>query len=259
MIDIHTHIIPGVDDGSDNLDDSMEMVRLSARSGVTVLAATPHSNIEHHFENYSTPLLWKSLKELNQRVAEEGIPVKVVSGMEIYATDDVAEKIVEGKLIPINGSRYYLMEFPFDASPRWMNEVISSVLAIRNVVPVIAHPERYYSMQEYPETIWEWVMRGCLFQINKGSVLGKFGPDAFRVSMELMEYNLAACVASDAHTPYARTTYMGEAWEFIAKEYSPAYARLIMEERPGKIIQNQNIEMRDTARSMSRRHYWNGR
>lgn len=259
MVDLHTHIIPGVDDGSDNMEDSMEMARMSVGSGVSVIVATPHSNIEQYYENYSSPMLFQGMEELNRRIRRENLPLKVVPGMEIYATEDVAEKIAQKKLISLNGSRYYLIEFPFDVSPRWMSGILEEVKRLKGVVPVIAHPERYYCVQARPERVWEWVMRGFLTQINKGSLFGKFGPEAFRVCMDLMEYNLVTCVASDAHTPYSRTTFMGEAKEFLTEEYSAAYARLVLEEQPGRIVENRTVEMRACARSILKKHAWNER
>ncbi len=256
MIDIHSHIIPGLDDGSDNMEDSLEMIRLAQSSGTLAMVATPHCNIEGHTEEYSLNMLADGLNTLNRRIAEAGYQVEVMPGMEIYASEDIAEKIVEGKLISLNGSRYYLIEFPFDTSTGWVDYILERMQEVKGVVPVIAHPERYFCVQAHPEITYNWIRRGCLTQINKASLAGKFGHMAFQACMDMAEHNLIACVGSDAHTPYSRTPHMIQAWEFLKQEYSSAYAQLLLVNNPQKIVRNIRVEMRGTAREIGKKHFW---
>lgn len=255
MIDIHTHIIPGVDDGSDNMEDSLAMVRMAAECGVTSIIATPHCNMEGYYDNYHSRELVRAYKNLEERVKGSQIPVAILLGMEIFYTPDLPQKIEEKTVIGLNDSRYYLIEFPFDVSARRLQDSLYTILEMGKVVPVIAHPERYYCVQHDPQVIYKLVMEGCVTQVNKGSIAGKFGREPFCAAMELLEYNLAGCVASDAHTPYMRTTHMEGVYSFLAEEYSPECARLLLCRNPEKIMNDRKLDMRACARSVRKRYF----
>ena len=122
MIDIHTHILPGIDDGARNMRDSLNMARLAVESGVHTIIATPHCNIPGFFNNYFDPFFHRLLMKLRQRLSEERIPLRVFSGMEVFTTGDVIDKMEDGRIISLNHSRYYLMEFPFDIMPEVMED-----------------------------------------------------------------------------------------------------------------------------------------
>ena len=118
MIDLHTHILPGVDDGAPDLETSVLMAAVAAESGVTHLVATPHSNQRGAFENYASPALQVRFDCLRAAVREAGIPLELSLGMEIFGTGDVPKLLREGRLLTINGGRYLLIEFGFHAAHR---------------------------------------------------------------------------------------------------------------------------------------------
>ena len=240
MIDIHTHILPGLDDGSGTPEESLSMAELAEECGVHTIVATPHCNIAGEFENYYSPEWVDHYNGFKEMLEESRIRIRLLKGMEIYATDDVAEKIQKGMLIPINDSRYYLIEFPFDADPFWMGDILDSVLSL-DKLPVIAHPERYYCIQDNPMILYEWMQQGCLSQINKGSVFGRFGRHAQMAADILLDHHLVTCAASDAHSPYQRTTFLGDIREYLEEEYGEKYARRLLERNPEKIIRNEYI------------------
>lgn len=240
MIDIHTHILPGLDDGSDSLLESLEMAELAAESGVHTIVATPHCNMEGIFDNFYYDEWLEQIETLQDFLNSYGNPVRILSGMEIFATHDVAEKIEEGRLIPIHNSRYYLMEFAFNANPYWMGEILDSVLSL-DKVPVIAHPERYYCVQDDPMLLYEWLQQGCLSQMNKGSIFGRFGRHAQMAAEILLNHGLVTCVASDGHSSYRRTTYMGDIKEFLEVEYGKSYADHLLIHNPESMIHNKTI------------------
>lgn len=240
MIDIHTHILPGIDDGSESLSESFEMAELAVQSGVHTIVSTPHCNMEGIYENFYDELWEERLGELCSYLRERGNQLMVLSGMEIYASMDVAEKIQKGMLLPVNDSRYYLIEFSFDVDPLWMGDILSSILQIRKI-PLIAHPERYYCVQDQPMLLYEWMQQGCLTQLNKGSVFGRFGRHAQRTADLLLNYGLATCVASDAHSSSRRTTYMEDIKEYLCREYEKSYADNVLKKNPRRIIMNQDI------------------
>lgn len=255
MIDIHTHIIPGIDDGSDNMEDSLTMARMAVETGVTALVATPHCNMEGYYDNYNTKELVRLFRNLAAWIQGEGIPLEIFPGMEIYFSEDLPRKIEDKRVIGLNHSRYYLVEFPFKIPAERLRENLHSILEMENVVPVIAHPERYYCVQRDPQIIYALVMEGCLTQINKGSIAGKFGEGPYIAAMELLEYNLVGCVASDAHTPYMRTTHMEGVYEFLSENYSPECAKLLLDGNPKRIIQDRRVDMRAAARPVRKRYF----
>ncbi len=240
MIDIHTHILPGMDDGARNMRDSLNMARLAVESGVHTIIATPHCNIPGFFNNYFDPFFHRLLMKLRQRLSEERIPLRVFSGMEVFTTGDVIDKMEDGRIISLNHSRYYLMEFPFDIMPEVMEDRLLRI-AHTGRVPVIAHPERYHCIQDMPQLLYELLDRGCKAQCNKGSFFGYFGESARKTVEVLADYHLIHMVASDAHSPYERTTYMGEIQEYLEERYSYEYAKLLLYDNPNRLIYDQPI------------------
>jgi Capsular polysaccharide biosynthesis protein len=240
MIDIHSHILPGVDDGSDSMETSLEMLSMAAESGVKVIFATPHANSPGEFENYSSDRLRFALMELRQAAADEGIPLKICRGMELFATDDLPELLRDGIVWTMNGTKYFLTEFAFDEDPDFCFETIerSRNYGFR---PIIAHPERYFFIQEDPQIAYELCMAGSALQLNKGSLLGRFGPDVQETAELLIEHRLAACVASDAHGVESRTTDMYEVAELINRRWGSRLTRLLLRENPAKIIAGERL------------------
>lgn len=255
MIDLHLHILPGVDDGSRNMDDSLAMADLAARSGVSTLVATPHSNQMGRFENFWSASLSAAFDDLQAQVEKAKIPITILKGMEIFASEDMGEKIHDGRLIGLSQSRYYLVEVPFGAQPAWIEARLQEMQA-RGVTPLIAHAERYYCVQDDPVLAYNWLREGCRIQVNKGSFLGRFGRTAERTARLLMENDLISCVASDAHSPEMRTPWMRDAWDFLIRHGGEQYARRMLEGNPEKILQDAPIRMHGQPPGRRRKHFW---
>lgn len=240
MVDLHVHILPGLDDGAASLDDALEMAEMAVESGVDRLVATPHSNQRGRFENFCSEELQEVYEEFRQALIKENIRLDVNPGMEVFATEDVCEKISDGSLMGLNGTDTYLIEFPFDADPFWIGERLEDVLDIEKR-PLIAHPERYYCVQEFPGLVYEWLNLGCLTQINKGSVLGRFGRGAGTTAEILLAHDLVTCIASDGHSPYMRTPYMGDVREVIEEHFGSDMAYRLLKENPTRILDGGRI------------------
>lgn len=240
MIDLHTHILPGLDDGSGVMEESLEMAELAAEGGTTWLVATPHSNQHGRFENYCSDALMSVFNDFETAVKKSNIPLKLSRGMEIYASWDVAGKIADGHLMGLNGSDYYLIEFPFDVEADDMGDILESVLDIGKI-PLIAHPERYGCVQYNPGALYEWMKMGCLSQVNKGSLFGRFGRRAAKAAGVLMDFGLVTCVASDAHSSMARTPYMAEIRDAIEDRYDLEYAETLLSDHPRAVLENRRI------------------
>lgn len=235
MIDIHTHILPDVDDGAEDMQDALLMAELSVESGVTTVIATPHSNLPEEFGEYPDADIQMQLRKMRNCLLEREVPLQILSGMEIYATEDVLEKIRGGSLISLNDSGRYLVEFGFHKRSFWITEILNE-LCEHGYFPIVAHPERYACVQKHPEVVLDWLDMGCQLQINKGSFFGNFGRGSFLAANKLLQNETVTYVASDAHSPYQRTTYMRDIYDFFRLEYSSSLAKKLLTENPQRYL-----------------------
>lgn len=234
MIDLHSHILPELDDGSQSLAESLAMARLAVEGGVRAIVATPHC-AEDRVREVSAA--WRLLREA---LEETGIPLKLYLGMEILGTEDTARLLQAQKLLPLNGSRYPLIEFSFRSTGQEATDILDSVIRA-GYRPLVAHPERYDFVRQDPELINYWTRMGCLLQLNRGSLLGRFGSGAQEMAFSLIDRGFATAVASDAHSPRVRTTWMRDIREFLSREISPNAARSLLQRNPGRIIRNEQL------------------
>lgn len=243
MIDIHAHILPGADDGARDMESAVIMAEMAAESGAAAIVATPHSNLRD-FGNYWDETLQGRFDALQRELTEAGIDLKVYPGMEIFGTPEVPELLRAGKLITLAGSRYPLIEFPFHHYGHEATEILSAVAA-QGYRPVVAHPERYRYVQEDPTLVNRWTDMGCLLQVNKGSLLGRFGRTAEMLSLSLVDRGFAAFVASDAHSPVVRTTWLADVREFLSDEFSEDLAQRLLSDHPAKLIGDTEVPMEE--------------
>lgn len=241
MTDIHCHILPFVDDGAGSMEDALEMARMAAESGVTAIIATPHCNLPYEKEkNYISQHLQEQFFRLQQAVKAEGIPVTVLPGAEVLCTPEVPELLRQGKLLTLAGSRYLLVEFFFDEDLDYMDQMLSAI-ASQGLLPVIAHPERYESVQRTPRIVERWFRNGYVIQLNKGSILGRLGRRAARTAEWILSRGLAHVVASDAHSPVMRTPQMDELVQFLTEVCAPEYVDILLDINPGRIRSDRSI------------------
>lgn len=236
MIDIHSHILPGIDDGASDMYDALEMVKMAADSGVRAMVATPHC-IPGVYDNYFSKEYVEAVKRMRKAVKEERIPVQILPGMEAFATYDLPKRIEQKKIMPLNQSSYMLMEFAFDEDPDYACEILRRVREL-GVRPVVAHAERYEFLQDNPRLVYEWCKKGYSIQVNKGSFMGRFGRRARAAAYRFMDHNLVTAIASDAHSPYQRTPHMLETYEELLTEYPEDYLKVLFDENPRRICEN---------------------
>ena len=243
MVDIHTHILPGIDDGARDWEDSYRMAAMAADSGVDTIVCSHHANIPRMYQNYNSRYLWDLFEEFEDRLYQGGFPLRIVRGMEIYCTEDVVEKIQRNMLLPINRTDYYLVEFGFYEPLRFMEDTLYVILSLGKV-PIIAHPERYIGLQEQPEALYDWMRHGVLSQVNRGSLQGRFGPDPQLAAEQFMEHRLVTCIATDAHSPHSRTTDMRGIYQQLSEQYSPETADRLLDRNPRRIVEGKRIQHR---------------
>lgn len=234
MIDIHTHILPGIDDGAADIYDSIEMAALALESGTTDIVATPHCNIPGMYANYFGKEYCHAYERTKEILKREVPGITLLAGMEVFATEELPKLLTEGRIFPINRTRYILMEFDFFEDPDFADRIVRGVKEVR-AIPLIAHAERYEFIQDNPEIAYQWKKSGCEIQINKGSFMGKFGRHAEQTAYELLNHNLVTVVASDAHSPVQRTTCMADAYDYLREEYPREYLEILFRKNPRNI------------------------
>jgi len=163
MIDIHSHILPGIDDGSRNMDESVEMIHEAAKAGFDRIISTSHY-MEDYYEA-DVEKRRKLISELQKEISKENIDVELFLGNEIYISENVNNLLKEGKASTLNESNYVLFEFPLNAKPYNMLELVFEIQKGRKI-PILAHPERYRFIQQDPSIILELIDRGVLMQCN---------------------------------------------------------------------------------------------
>ena len=218
MIDIHTHILPGIDDGSQDIEESLEMARMAAECGVRTMIATPHCNLGGSMDNYYNSSWQRLFDRTAAAIRAEGIPLTLLAGMEVFATFDLPSLLREGKLLTLNRSSYLLVEFDFEEEEGFARAILEKLVDMR-LIPVIAHGERYHFMQDMPELAELFRKMGCRIQVNRGSFQGRFGPDAERTAYELMDRQQIWAVASDAHGALRRTPVLDEVRQELLDSY----------------------------------------
>ncbi len=252
MIDLHIHIVPGIDDGAENLEDALEMAAAASDSGVRAAAASSHANLPGR-----DPLAWKQryrdrLELLRAGLKKEGIPLEVYPAMElfaggispegrrVFAAAELEQGLDEGSLLTINGSRYPLVEFAFDTVSDHIEQTLKRLIKA-GYVPVLAHPERYRCVRRRPDILYRYEQMGVILQVNKGSILGEFGERVRKAAHWILRQRLAGAVASDAHDPLLRTPDLEEVWDALDFHYGTGCAELLLSENPCRILHNKRI------------------
>ncbi len=239
LIDIHSHIIPGVDDGSPDMETSMAMLRMAAENGTTDIIATPH------VIDVSTTLTWDVIRrrvdELQKEADRNGIPITIYSGAETELKFDLLELMrKDHSAFCLAGSRYCLMEMPSLMLPPRLDDMIYE-LQLMDIVPVLAHPERQMQLMEKPDRLLELLRKGCAAQCNGSSLTGVFGHKVQSNIRRLLDRDMVAFMGSDAHNLRHRNTSLKEAGEKIAEGWGPERAAELFETRPNYILENKTL------------------
>jgi protein-tyrosine phosphatase len=240
MLDLHCHILPGLDDGAADPGVALEMAAMAADSGVTHIFATPHCNTRNPRKNYRTPRLIAAYSALQALLDEAGIPVRILSGAEVLCRGRFRERLAAGDFMTLNGSRYLLVEFYFDEDPAYMESCLKAVEA-EGLVPVVAHPERYFCVQRSPQLAQQWADAGRVLQLNKDSLLGDLGAEAYFTSRLLLERGAVTVIASDAHHFRYRDPHMGALLDCLARRFPGTDPEPLLRINPLKIARDQAL------------------
>lgn len=235
MIDLHCHLLPGIDDGPKAMVQSLGMARHAVANGIRQCVVTPHI-VPGCYENdiHTIQPVYQAFRD---QLENDGIPLQVRMAAEVRISAELPALIAQTK-IPFIGSwegkQVLLLEFPHDHIPLGSDKLVTWLLA-RDVQPMIAHPERNKAIMRQPDKVLRFVDLGCLLQITAGSVTGGFGQDVQRIALSLIQQGVATALASDAHNLEKRKPDMTPAVEFLMP--------LIGEERVNQLIMSNPARM----------------
>lgn len=250
MIDLHAHILPGIDDGARDDSMALEMAQQAVERGVKIVAATPH---------YLGDPDWNSIKsmveELNQKLAKNNIQLQVVSGAELFIDPDL-EKMTKEQIPTYNDNgRYCLIEFPMLDLPYYVDQVLFS-LSVKGITPIIAHPERYHYVGEDPNIVSTWIDSGCLLQMNAGSVLGVFGKSIKKTAEIMLKHDMVHILASDAHSANRRSFILDQCVIEAGKLVSTENVARLVETYPQLVIAGEAVEVTAPRVYRPRKRFW---
>jgi protein-tyrosine phosphatase len=257
MIDIHHHLLWGMDDGASSMETSVAMARTAAAEGISHVVCSPHANGTYAFE---PRVIAEKIGELQQRLDHEGVAVKLGRGCDFHMS---YENIQEAKLDPakfsINGLGYILVEIPDYGISRGLTEIFYQ-LQLAGLTPILTHPERNPTLQADQPRMIDWLRGGVLVQVTAGSVMGRMGKHAERMAHALLADHWVHFLATDAHNTTSRPPKMHDAFELVAQKYGSDYAHLLCVSNPlaaflGKPLQQQ-LEPLNLYDDMEKKSWW---
>ncbi len=235
MIDIHSHILPGLDDGSKSWDMTLEMCRLAIRDGITHIVATPHADDTYA---YGRDRVRDLIAELDNKIGDQ---LAFSVGCDFHLSfENIEDAIAHPRRYTIAARQYLLVEHSEYGIPPQISGGLLR-LCEAGMVPIITHPERNGILQRRPEQVLEWVESGCLVQVTASSVTGSWGETAQRIATWLLERNAVHVLASDAHDEKYRKPILSEARDAVAKRFGAGLARTLVLDNPAAIVAGQPL------------------
>jgi len=252
LVDIHAHILPGVDDGAETMKESMRLLEIASNEGITDIIATPHA-YSPQFDVPKEKVL-EQLALLQKEIEARNIAIQVHAGQELRLRDFLPQKIETEEALVLAGSRYVLLELPSSGIPGYTVNIIQQLLNL-DKVPIIAHPERNRAIAQKPEYLERLIRHGALAQITAGSVSGHFGKNIQRVSLQLINANLIHTYGSDVHNLTTRPALFNEGLDYLEKRKFHDYVDILLENN-ARILTNEALIQLEPEKVVEKK-WWN--
>ena len=241
MIDLHIHILPGLDDGPTNLGEAVEMCCICFEEGINTLVATPHI-IREVYENRREDIL-NAVETLQRTLDQKEIPIRILPGADVQLDFDLVDRLDRKELCTINdGNKYLLLEIPETLAGLDLTRSIS-ILKKKGIHPIVSHPERVAHFRENPEAIYSLVHSDVLMQITARSLLGGFGREVKWFTERLLKSRLVHILASDAHSPAGRAPGLRSALQRASELLGEEEALKLVEGNPKAILQGERFKL----------------
>ena len=238
MIDIHSHILPEIDDGSRSLEESIKMAELAAADGIEQMVATPHlfNGLSHDPE---TAEIVDRVAELHAAVSKH---LKILPGSEVHVAHDIAERVKSQRVTPINRCNYLLVEFPQMTVPIGADDIFYR-LQLQGIRPILVHPERNLQLQRQPSLVAEYASRGVYMQVTAMSMAGEFGVGAKKCADFLLHLNCVHFLATDTHRPLKRPPILSRGRDAAARMIGEERARRLVYDNPLAVVEGRPLDV----------------
>lgn len=245
MIDIHSHILSGLDDGPKDISESLHMCELCIKDGIETVVATPHTL--NGVYNNSRETIMRSVEHLRTELAVRNMKLNILPGADVFMAAHLFAQMDQGAVMTINDAgRFMLIEPARFSPPTHLRQTVFE-LKRRGVTPIITHPERNEQLMNSPAVLFDCVMGGALIQITAGSITDRFGRSARKHARTLIKHRMAHIVASDSHNTHSRRPGLSEARQEISRLTSPEEASKMFDQRPRCIIEGDMPEIPEPA------------
>jgi len=259
MIDLHSHILHGMDDGAETIEGSLQMCRASQRDGIKTIVATPHILPGIYDNNRSTILAKvqelraaikkfgvqssefrvKNLDRMTQLPNDSIAELEILPGADVHFSFDLLQRYEKKEIVTVNDQGQFLMvEFEFQGIPYQSEEVLFQLLA-KGIIPIISHPERNFEIGQRPRRYYEMIRMGCLGQVTAMSLTGEFGPEIKQIAEKLVKKRLIHIIASDAHSINGRPPILSAGVKAAEKIVGKEEAQRMVTEYPQAIIEGK--------------------
>ena len=256
VIDLHCHILPGLDDGPSDMEESLAMAEMAVADGIETIVATPHTLNKTYTNSFDQVV--DGVDRMREALSREHIALSLLPGSDAHLCPKMADRIEAGDAGTLNGNgRYLLVEFPPQTIPPGANDVLFQ-LRIKGITPIITHPERNLAIQDRLEMLSDLVATGCLTQVTAMSITGEFGEEAMVCAHRMLEMRLAHIIASDAHSPDSRPPILSHAVGAAADIMgSRSEAEDMVRDRPAAILAGEDVVVPEPGRPKKKR-WWFG-
>ena len=244
MIDIHSHILPNIDDGAKSVEETFHLIKEAKKAGFKGIISTSHYMEGYYETDNAEREVW--VNAIYEKLQEQNLDIRLYLGNEIYFSENIINLLKEGKASTINETNYVLFEMPLNAEPLNLYDVIYEMLQYE-IIPILAHPERYSFVQREPELIYDLIQKGVYMQADYGSIIGQYGRKAQFIVKKFLENNMIHFLGSDVHrqnTVYPKIPIiLQELEKIIGKEKLKELTTI----NPKLVLQNEQIDIEDPS------------
>ena len=239
MIDIHHHLLFGLDDGPRDIEMSLAMLEMAHADGITHIVCTPHAN---HTWGYQPEENAARLAQITQDITQDSkAGITLGLGCDFHLSyDNIQDALANPHRYTLNGKNYLLVEFADFTIPQTISQTFYEML-LAGIVPIITHPERNPILGKEPQRLAEWIRQGCLVQVTAGSVMGRFGKQSQRVAEQLLQDRWVHFLATDAHDTVRRPPLLREAYNVVARNYGSDYAERLCVTNPHAAFHGESL------------------